>query len=266
MKEVRFDQERENRQVLLSLANSIQERDIVTYEHSRRVATYAQRLARYLGWSRRDARDLALASLVHDLGKTWIGNDILLKSKALSDEERRTIERHPVIGARILIGCDVHPFYVETVLYHHEAWDGRGYPTGLRGEEIPLSARILTVADVYDVLTSQRPYSTPMSKEAARERILLGSSRSFDPTIVRAFLYLLDSQPNFTLPERFCAIPTRPPAGILPHAPVGSSAELAEQLRRLEDGVSILHPEIDVNEASTSTLRFMHRNPFLASI
>ena len=176
------------------------------------------------------------------------------------------VERHPVIGARILIGCDVHPFYVETVLYHHEAWNGRGYPTGLRGEEIPLSARILTVADVYDVLTSQRPYSTPMSKETARERILLGSSRSFDPTIVRAFLYLLDSQPNFTLPERFCAIPTRPPAGILPHAPVGSSAELAEQLRRLEDGVSILHPEIDVNEASTSTLHFMHRNSFLASI
>src|SRR5437588_4018669 len=195
--QARFDRERENKHILLSLANSIQERDIVTYEHSRRVATYAQRLARYLGWSRRDARDLALASLVHDLGKTWIGNDILLKSKALSDEERRTIERHPVIGARILIGCDVHPFYVETVLYHHEAWDGRGYPTGLRGEEIPLSARILSVADVYDVLTSQRPYSGPLSKDAARERLLLGSSHSFDPTIVRAFLHLLDSQPNF---------------------------------------------------------------------
>src|SRR5205823_2048680 len=105
------------------------------------------------------------------------------------------------------IGCDVHPFYVESVLYHHEAWDGRGYPTGLRGEEIPLSARILTVADVYDVLTSQRPYSAPMSKEAAYERILLGSSHSFDPTIVRAFLHLLDSQPNSPLPERFCAYP-----------------------------------------------------------
>jgi len=140
--------ENPNRQVLLALANSIQERDIVTYEHSRRVATYAQRLARTLGWSRRDARDLALASLVHDLGKTWIGNDILLKSDTLTDEERRTIQRHPLIGARILIGCDIHPFYVETVLYHHEAWDGHGYPTGLRGEEIPLSARILTIADV----------------------------------------------------------------------------------------------------------------------
>ncbi len=203
----RHDQERENRRVLLSFANSIQERDIVTYYHSRRVATYAQRVARYLGWNRRDARDLALASLVHDLGKTWIANDILLKADVLSDEERRTMERHPVIGARILIGCDVHPFYVETVLYHHEAWDGRGYPTGLKGEEIPLSARILTVADVYDVLTSQRPYKAALSEDAARERLLLGSGASFDPMIVHAFLYLLDSQPDFTLPQRICAIP-----------------------------------------------------------
>ena len=203
----RFDQEKENRQVLLSFAKSIQERDIVTYEHSRRVATYAQRMARYLGWSRSEARDLALAALVHDLGKTWIANDILMKSAALSDEERRTMERHPIIGARILIGCDVHPFYVETVLYHHEAWDGRGYPTGLKGEEIPLSARILTVADVYDVLTSQRPYKVALTEEAARERLLLGSGRSFDPMVVRAFLYLLDTTPNFTLPQRICALP-----------------------------------------------------------
>jgi len=199
-------QEQDVRQVLLAFANSIQERDIVTYEHSRRVATYAQRLARYLGWSRRDALDLALAALVHDLGKTWIANDILLKSAALSDEERRTMERHPVIGARILIGCDVHPFYVEAVLYHHEAWDGHGYPTGLRGEEIPLSARILTVADVFDVLTSQRPYKAPLSPDAARERLLLGSGGSFDPQIIQAFLQLLDTRPDFTLPQHVCAI------------------------------------------------------------
>ncbi|HEV7237504.1 MAG TPA: HD-GYP domain-containing protein [Ktedonobacteraceae bacterium] len=199
---VRYNKDREHKQVLHSFAKSIQERDIVTYEHSRRVATYAQRLARYLGWSRREARDLALAGLVHDLGKTWIGNDILLKSDKLSDEERRQMERHPIIGARILIGCDVHPFYVETVLYHHEAWDGRGYPTGLKGEEIPLSARILTVADVFDALTSQRPYKAAMSLDAARELLLLGSANSFDPMIVRAFLNLLDEYPNFIIAPR----------------------------------------------------------------
>ncbi|HKV57814.1 MAG TPA: HD-GYP domain-containing protein [Ktedonobacteraceae bacterium] len=199
---VRYNKDREHKQVLHSFAKSIQERDIITYEHSRRVATYAQRLARYLGWSRREARDLALAGLVHDLGKTWISNDILLKTDKLSDEERRQMERHPIIGARILIGCDVHPFFVETVLYHHEAWDGRGYPTGLKGEEIPLSARILTVADVFDVLTSQRPYKVAMSLDAARERLLQGSANSFDPMIVQAFLTLLDEYPNFTIPQR----------------------------------------------------------------
>ncbi len=207
-KQARFDRERENKHVLISFAKSIQERDIVTYNHSRRVATYAQRLARYVGWSRRDARDLALAALVHDLGKTWIANDILLKADTLSEEERMTMERHPLIGARILIGCDVHPFYVETVLYHHEAWDGRGYPSGLKGEEIPLSARILTVADVYDVLTSQRPYKAALSNEAARERLISGSGTSFDPLLIRAFLNLMDSQPDFTLQQRLCAIPS----------------------------------------------------------
>jgi len=206
---VKINQEKENRRVLLSFANSIRERDIVTYDHSRRVATYAYRLARYLGWSRRDARDLALAGLVHDLGKTWIGNDILLKSDKLSDEERRLMERHPIIGARILIGCDVHPFYVETVLYHHEAWDGRGYPTGLKGEEIPISARILTIADVFDVLTSQRPYKEPFSLDVARERLLQGSGTSFDPLILRAFLNLLDAQSNFIIPQRFCPLPPK---------------------------------------------------------
>src|SRR2546423_12948446 len=98
-----YNRERESRSVLLSFVKSIQERDIVTYEHSRRVATYAQRLARYLGWSRYEAYDLALAALVHDLGKTWIANDILNKSEALSKDERRTMERHPAIGAGIPI-------------------------------------------------------------------------------------------------------------------------------------------------------------------
>src|SRR6266487_5192465 len=221
--QARFDRERENKHILLSFANSIQERDIVTYDHSRRVATYAQRLARYVGWSRRDARDLALAALVHDLGKTWIANDILLKADTLSDGERKKMERHPLIGARILIGCDVHPFYVETVLYHHEAWDGRGYPSGLKGEEIPLSARILTVADVYDVLTSQRPYKAALTKDAARERLLQGAGTSFDPMVVQVFLHLLDITPNFTLSQHICAIPpaiTRKGTGQLP--PPGS--------------------------------------------
>ena len=197
-----IEHDRETRKVILSFAQSIQERDVVTYEHSRRVATYVQRLARYLGWSRREARDLALAALVHDLGKTWIANDILNKSGALSEDERRKMERHPVIGARILIGCDVDPFYVETVLHHHEKWNGQGYPAGKQGEDIPLGARILTIADVYDVLTSWRPYKNAFSTSEARERLLADAKICFDPLIVDAFVHLLDITPNFTLPQQ----------------------------------------------------------------
>ncbi len=207
------EKEKETRKVLLSLAKSIQERDIITYEHSRRVAVYAQRLARHLGWNRREARDLALAALVHDLGKTWIGNDILNKSEALSAEERRKMERHPVIGARILIGCDVHPFYVETVLHHHESWNGHGYPVGLKGEEIPLGARILAIADVYDVLTSQRPYKAPSTVEEARERLIAGTGTNFDPALLQAFVQLTDSSPGFTLSQNISPINLRDISG-----------------------------------------------------
>jgi putative nucleotidyltransferase with HDIG domain len=200
---------RETKDVLLELARSIQERDIVTYEHSRRVGVYAQRLARHLGWSRAEARDLALAALVHDLGKTWITNDILNKSGKLSSEERHIMERHPVIGARILIGYELPTFYVNTVLYHHEAWDGHGYPGGLQAEQIPLGARILSVADVYDVLTSERPYKEPLPDEVARERLLRDAGTSFDPVVVHAFVALLDTTPNFKLPQRVCALPKK---------------------------------------------------------
>lgn len=197
-----IEHDRETRKVILSLAKSIQARDVVTYEHSRRVATYVQRLARSMSWSRREASDLALAALVHDLGKTWIANDILNKSGALSEEERLSMERHPVIGARILIGCDIHPFYVETVLHHHEKWNGSGYPAGKTGEEIPLGARLLMVADVYDVLTSWRPYKNASSTIDARACILDDAGTYFDPLIVDAFVRLLDVTPNFTLPQQ----------------------------------------------------------------
>ncbi len=206
-----IDRETETRKVLLSFAKSIQERDTVTYEHSHRVAVYAQQLAHHLGWSRRKAQELALAALVHDLGKTWITNEILNKSSALSAEERQKMQRHPVIGACILIGCDVSPFYVETVLYHHEAWNGQGYPVGIKGEEIPVSARILAIADVYDVLTSQRPYKAPLTATEARARLSEGSGESFDPTILQAFLNLLDAKSNFILAHADCAISVTKP-------------------------------------------------------
>jgi len=199
----------DTKQIILGLAQSIKERDILTYEHSRRVAAYAQRLALQYGWDRIAAQELALAALVHDLGKTWIANDILMKTAPLSSEERLIMEKHPVIGARMLLGYDLHPFYVETVLYHHETFDGQGYPVGLRGEEIPLGARMLAVVDAYDALTSQRPYKRALSSLEAWEELMISAGTHFDPNVLDVFVDLLKERGNFVLPHRFYARSSR---------------------------------------------------------
>lgn len=187
---------------IYELAQSICERDQLTYEHCRRVAIYVNRLARSMGWSRRAARDLALAGLVHDLGKTWMHNSVLLKESALSRHERQEMERHPAIAARILQAYGVPWPIVDVVLHHHERWDGRGYPDHLEGEAIPVGARLLSIADVFDALTSSRPYKDAMPLEMARERIAAGSGTHFDPKATEAFLALLDARPDFLLPPR----------------------------------------------------------------
>jgi putative two-component system response regulator len=188
--------------IIYELAKSIRERDMLTYDHSRRVAIYANRIARTIGWTRRGARDLALAGLVHDLGKTWIKNAVLHKESALSAAEREEMQRHPVIAARILQIYAAPPFMVETVLHHHEAYDGHGYPTGLAGESIPLSARILSVADVFDALTSARPYKAAMSVEATRDWIASHAGTHFDPHVVAAFVALVNVRSDFQILPR----------------------------------------------------------------
>lgn len=195
--------------IVYSLSRSIRERDIITYEHSRRVAVYVYRLARRLGHARRAARDLALAGLVHDLGKTWIQNEVLHKESALSTDERRAMEQHPRIGARFLQVYGAPPALVEIVMHHHEAHDGHGYPDKLAGAAIPFGARVLTVADVFDALTSERPYKSAMSVPRARAILEQGIGTQFDPVIARTFLDLLDADPNFTLPSRVCPLPIR---------------------------------------------------------
>jgi putative nucleotidyltransferase with HDIG domain len=193
--------------IVAALARSIRERDIITYTHSRRVATYVQRLARFMGWPRGLAHDLALCALVHDLGKTWIENEVLHKESALSLDERTEMERHPRIGARILEMYGAPSFMVEAVLHHHETFDGRGYPDHLAGEDIPIAARLLSVADVFDALTSERPYKAALDVPQARARLGAGAGTYFDPQVVTAFLALLDQWPNFLLPRYLCAAP-----------------------------------------------------------
>ncbi len=190
---------RHTQRVISELAQSIQERDLVTYQHCRRVAIYANRLARQMGWQRAAARELALAGLVHDLGKTWVRNEVLLKPARLSESERETIEKHPVTAAQLLWAFDMPDLILDAVLSHHERWDGAGYPQRLAGAAIPLGARLLSVADVFDVITTDRPYKAAMSVSEARERIHEGAGGSFDPAVVDAFTALLDARPDFRL-------------------------------------------------------------------
>jgi putative nucleotidyltransferase with HDIG domain len=193
---------RHTEHIIYEMAKSIRERDMVTYDHCRRVAIYANRLARHIGWSRRTARDLALAGLVHDLGKTWIKNAVLHKESALSADEREEMQRHPVIAARILQIYAAPEYLVSTVLHHHEAYDGHGYPSGLAADAIPLGARILTIADVFDALTSARPYKAAMSVEATRDWIAAHAGTNFDPHLVDAFVELLNCHPDFQILPR----------------------------------------------------------------
>jgi putative two-component system response regulator len=190
---------RHTQRVIGELAQSIKERDGVTYQHCRRVAIYANRLARHMGWQRAAARELALAGLVHDLGKTWVRNDVLLKAATLSATERETIEKHPITAAQLLWAFDMPDTILDAVLSHHERWDGAGYPNHLKGESIPLGARMLSVVDVFDVVTTDRPYKVAMSAGEARARIIEGAGSAFDPAVVAAFTELLDAHTEFRL-------------------------------------------------------------------
>jgi len=190
---------RHTQHVVKELSESIRERDRLTYDHCRRVAIYAQRLARAADLQRAAARTVALAGLVHDLGKTWMQNEVLNKTSALSQDERHEMERHPLIAARIMLAYGVPNDMIDIVQHHHEAYDGSGYPFGLQGVAIPLGARILSIADVFDALTTQRPYKEAMSLAVARDHIIARAGRLFDPAITETFLHLLDERPDFQI-------------------------------------------------------------------
>jgi putative two-component system response regulator len=199
-------------QTVYKLAKSIRERDVITYDHSRRVALYAYRFARHVGWTHRRARDLSLSGLVHDLGKTWLKNNVLQKESPLSGDEREDMKRHCAIGARILQVYAVPETVINGVLYHQEMYNGQGYPNGLVGGSIPLEGRLIAVVDVFDALASPRPYKSPMTIEATRDYIISQSGQYFDPLVVRDFVDFLDRRPDFDiLPQAETIVPHETP-------------------------------------------------------
>jgi diguanylate cyclase (GGDEF)-like protein len=173
-----------------SLAQAVDARDAYTGRHSQRVGDYAARIARRLGADEPTVELTRLAGSLHDLGKLAIPEELLRKPAALSDGERLVLERHPQIGYRMLESLGVEPV-AEWVLHHHERWDGSGYPNGLAGEQIPLGARIIFVADAFDAMTSDRDptrsHRKPRTQEEALAELERCAGTQFDPTVVEAF-------------------------------------------------------------------------------
>src|SRR5918992_288233 len=167
-----------------ALALAIDAKDQTSQSHIRRVQLYATAVARSVGMSDNDIQGVKTAALLHDIGKLAVPEHILSKPGPLTHEEFQKIRIHPQIGAEI-IGAVPFPYPVAPlILSHHERWDGKGYPAGLKGDEIPLGARILSIVDYFDALTSDRPYHKAMSEEAALALLQQESSKALDPTVV----------------------------------------------------------------------------------
>jgi diguanylate cyclase (GGDEF)-like protein/putative nucleotidyltransferase with HDIG domain len=177
---------------LLSLAEALDLRDAGTADHSQTVGRHCELVARELGLPRARVERVRLAGVLHDVGKIGVSDVILRKPGSLDDTEWAEMRRHPEIGARIL-GASEFDDIRAWVLAHHERPDGRGYPRGLRGDQIPKEARILAVADAYEAMTSDRVYRPAIGDEAARGELRRGAGSQFDPLVVQALLAVLDS-------------------------------------------------------------------------
>ena len=163
-------------------------------EHSRRTAEMALQLAEHLHADPRNVSALDWAAHLHDIGKTALPRAILDKVGTLTEDEWRIIRSHPVHSFVILHRTDISAEFLLVVLLHHERFDGRGYPVGLKGEDIPLAARLLAVADVYSALTSRRPYRDHFPSDQALAMIRMNSGHAFDPQIVAALTEIVRSQ------------------------------------------------------------------------
>lgn len=177
-----------------SLTQTLTESDYETEEHVERTKEMAIKLGRALNLTDSDLGKLALLAVLHDIGKIAIPHSILLKPGKLTDEEWEVMKSHTEKGYRIASASPELESIAEYILHHHERWDGKGYPSGLKGEEIPLLSRIITVVDSHDVMIHDRPYHKAMSEEAAQEELLRCSGTQFDPHLVTVFLEVINNE------------------------------------------------------------------------
>ena len=175
-------------QTVESLADAIEKRDPYTGGHTQRVTSYSLAIARHLQLKPSERRCLKIAAVLHDVGKIGIEDQILRKPEPLSPEEYNTIKRHTNMGAEILEHIRQLKDIIPGVKYHHEQMNGRGYPDGLKGEEMPIIAKIVAVADTYDAMTTDRPYRKALLKEAAMEELRRSAGVQLDRQVVEAFM------------------------------------------------------------------------------
>jgi HD-GYP domain-containing protein (c-di-GMP phosphodiesterase class II) len=180
--------EKETLNTIYALASTIEARDPYTYGHSRKVRAYAVSLAEALELPADKVAVVSHAALLHDIGKIGILDGILNKAGRLDDQEMELIKTHPNLSRTIVGHIPSLTPCLPAILHHHERWDGNGYPSGLAGEAIPIEARILTIADTFDAMTSLRPYRSPLSPDEAIEELKRCAGSQFDPELIEVFL------------------------------------------------------------------------------
>ncbi len=207
--QLRFDlmeEERNNLELVFeqtaeALATAIDAKDTYTHGHSTRVAEYSERIARVAGWDENTCREVYYAALLHDVGKIGIPNEIINKDGKLTDDEYEVIKTHPVIGNQILSRISRSPYLSIGAHFHHERYDGKGYPERLKGEDIPALARIIAVADAYDAMTSKRSYRDPIPQQKVKEEIVKGLGTQFDPEFGKIMVRLIEADTGYEMQE-----------------------------------------------------------------
>lgn len=188
--------------VVSSLASAIDAKDTYTNGHSGRVAEYSREIARRAGYEGKELEDIYMMGLLHDVGKIGIPDAVINKPVKLTDEEYDIIKNHPVLGARILGNIKEMPKLANGARWHHERYDGKGYPDGLFGEDIPEEARIIAVADSYDAMTSHRSYRKSLPQEVVREEIEKGKGTQFDPRFACIMLEMMEEDVDYEMREK----------------------------------------------------------------
>jgi diguanylate cyclase (GGDEF)-like protein/putative nucleotidyltransferase with HDIG domain len=228
-----------------ALALAIDAKDQTAQSHIRRVQVYAAALAQALGMTSNEIQGVKTAALLHDIGKLAVPEHILSKPGPLTQEEFQKIRIHPQVGAEIISGVPFPYPVAPLILSHHERWDGKGYPTGLKAEEIPLGARILSVVDYFDALMSERPYHKAMSLEAATALLRQESGKALDPRVVHTFIEMypalaVEAEVSQESARRLTRVPTQAPAA----QPAFGLVHESTARTNVFDDIALAHREI----------------------